>query len=146
MALKEDIINLVEPVLNEENFELVELKLSQYKRNNRLQFYVDSDNGVTIDDCVRLTKLIEPHLEKSNLFSYRYIIEISSPGLDRPLKTAADFKRRIGEEIRVFFNNDELPPLEGKLTYADDERIEILKDDNKETVELKTVRLGKIII
>ncbi|MFH2035083.1 MAG: ribosome maturation factor RimP [Candidatus Zixiibacteriota bacterium] len=145
MALKDDIIELVTPLLESENFDLVEIKLSQYKRNSRVQLFVDSDKGVSIEDCIRLTKLLEPHLEASNFFEYGYIVEISSPGLDRPLKTARDFKRRVGEKIRLLFVDDMFPAIEGELTDSDESSIELTIEDKKERFNINQIQSGKII-
>lgn len=146
MTLKDKIAELIAPPIENEGFELIELKLSRYKKNSRLQVFVDSDNGVNLGDCIRLTKAVEPLLEKSSLFAYGYVIEVSSPGLDRPLHTARDFRRRVGEKVRIFFNDAERPPLEGELVGADDRFIELQTEDGASRCDLLNVRAGKIII
>nr|MBN2277928.1 ribosome maturation factor RimP [candidate division Zixibacteria bacterium] len=145
MSLKEKITGLITTPIENEGFELVELKLAQYKKQHRLRVFVDSDHGVTIDDCVRLTKAIDPILEENNVFRYGYVIEVSSPGLDRPLQTARDFRRRIGERIRIQFIDPATPSLEGELVGADDRFLEIQTGDDLSKVDLVQVKWGKII-
>jgi ribosome maturation factor RimP len=145
LALKQEIADLVTEPLAREGFDLIELKVAQYKTSHRVQLYVDSDHGVTIGDCVNLSRVVEPVLESSNIFSHGYTVEISSPGLDRPLKTSKDFRRRKGEKIRLFFADDDPVPVEGELLGADEEFIELLVDDQTKKYELNKVRLGKII-
>ncbi|MEW5923821.1 MAG: ribosome maturation factor RimP [Candidatus Zixiibacteriota bacterium] len=145
MLLKKKIEDLITPVVTEEGFELVDLKLARYKRSSRLQLYVDSDHGVSIDDCARISRAIEPVLDNSNVFTYSYTIEVSSPGLDRPLTTARDFKRRIGEKVMVYFNDPGLTPQEGQLVSADDSQIELQKDEERSRFDLANIRMGKII-
>ena len=145
MLMKRKIEELITPVIAEEGFELVDLKLARYKRSSRLQLYVDSDHGVSIDDCARLSRAIEPILDNSNVFAYSYTIEVSSPGLDRPLTTARDFKRRVGEKVIIYFDDPGLVPQEGVLIGADESQIELQKDDDRSRFDLAHIRMGKII-
>jgi len=145
MSLKKKIEELITPVIEDEGYELVELKLSRYKKSSRLQLFVDSDHGVNIDNCARLSKAVEPVLEGEDMFPYGYVIEVSSPGLDRPLTTARDFKRRIGERVRIYFNDTDLPPAEGELVAADERCIELRIDDDSSKYDLVNIRMGKII-
>lgn len=145
MIRKEKIAELISEPIEQEGFDLVELKLSHYKSSNRLQIFVDSDNGVKLDDCARLTRVIAPVLEAGNLFKHGYIIEVSSPGLDRPLVTAREFRRRIGETVRIFFNDNESAPASGELISADDRYIELQTKDGTSKYDLVNVKMGKII-
>lgn len=145
MALKDDVSELVQTPIEEEGFELVELKLAQYKKSSRLQFFIDSENGVNIDDCVRVSRRIEPVIEASNLFAFGYTIEVSSPGLDRPLKTERDFSRKVGEKMRIFFVEDEFPPVEGVLIGVNETGIEVETENGKSKFDLGKIRVGKII-
>lgn len=146
MALKDKIRELISASIEEAGFELVEMKLSRYKRQSRLQLFIDSDDGIKIDDCTRISKLVGPILDDSGLFEYGYAIEVSSPGLDRPLETARDFRRRIGETVEVFFNDKDIPPSRGKLVSADDRYIELQTEKGKNKYDLIGVRVGKIIV
>jgi ribosome maturation factor RimP len=146
MDLKEKIGELITPSLESEGFELVEIKLSRFKRSSRLQIFVDSDNGVRIDDCARLSRIMEPIVDTADIFEYGYIMEVSSPGLDRPLHTIRDFKRRIGEQLRVTFNEIDMVAIKGKLVAADESGIELLVDGGTKRIALDTVKMGKIII
>jgi len=145
MAQKKIIEELIKPVIEEEGFELVELKLARYKKSSRLLLFVDSDHGVNLDDCARLSKAVEPVLDSSDVFSFGYVIEVSSPGLDRPMTTARDFKRRIGKRVQIFFNDSNLPPREGELTDADEKLIELQNDGDKSKYDLSSIKMGKII-
>jgi len=145
MSLKEKIIGLITPAIENKGFELIELKIAQYKTQSRVRIFVDSDNGVTIDDCVLLTKTIDPILEDNNVFRHGYIIEVSSPGLDRPLTTARDFRRRIGEKVKLQFVDASEPAVEGELIAADDNYVELLLESGTGKYELPNIKSGKII-
>jgi len=146
MAMKDKIRELISASIEDAGFELVEMKLSRYKRQSRLQLFIDSDDGIKIDDCARISKLVGPLLDDSGLFKYGYAIEVSSPGLDRPLETARDFRRRTGETVEVFFIDTDIPSSRGKLVSANDRYIELQTEDGKNKYDLVGVRVGKIIV
>jgi|WetSurMetagenome_2_1015567.scaffolds.fasta_scaffold552082_2 ribosome maturation factor RimP len=145
MELKEKIAGLITEPLAAEGFELIEIKLARFRKSSRLQIFVDSDGGVKLIDCARLSRLIESIVDGENLLEFGYVLEVSSSGLDRPLITARDFRRRIGEIIRVTFNDTEITLAEGQLAAADDESIELIMADGPRKIDLKTVKMGKII-
>jgi ribosome maturation factor RimP len=145
MELKSKIAALIEEPLATEGFELVEIKLARFRKSSRLQIFIDSDGGVKLEDCARLSRMIEPIIDGERLFEYGYVLEVSSPGLDRPLITARDFRRRVGENVRVTFNDMEIAPVDGKLVAADDESIELTASEGSRRIDLHSVKMGKII-
>ena len=145
--LKTDIERLVEPIIGQEGFDLVEIKLSRYKKNFRLQIFVDSDHGVLLDECSRLSRLVGTALETDDIMDSRYILEISSPGLDRPLQIDRDFQRKIGETIELdFHEGGQDRSFIGKIIGVDDNILHLTGEDREIKVPLAEIRQGKIII
>ena len=145
--LKTDIEKLIEPIILQEGFELIEVKLSRHKSNYRLQLFVDSETGITLDECAQISRLAGAALDVADLLESKYFLEVSSPGLDRPLVSERDFRRRIGETIRVeYMENSRKKRITGKLTGV--ESGEIVLDDKGGTIRiaLKTIEQGKVII
>ncbi len=105
--LKEKLL----PLIEEEGLELVNLEFSPGGPKSLLRIYVDRPAGVTIDNCAKLSRKIADFLDIEDLIPHRYNLEVSSPGLDRPLIKKEDFIRKIGEKIKVFLKE----PVEGKL-------------------------------
>lgn len=106
------------PLVREENLELVDLEFSPSGPKSLLRIYVDKPvsrcgirGGVTVDECVSLSRKVSDFLDMEDLIPYRYNLEISSPGLDRPLIKREDFVRRVGEKVRVFLKE----PVDGKM-------------------------------
>jgi ribosome maturation factor RimP len=145
--LKTDLIRVIEPVIVAEGFELVELKLARYKRSYRVQVFIDIDGGVTIDHCAHMSNLIGAALDLVDMIAGAYILEVSSPGLDRPLHTARDFRRRIGErvEVRVIENGREAM-VTGTLTGVENDTLALENETGVLAVALTDVRQGKVII
>jgi len=145
--LKAEIEKIVEPLVNREGFDLVELKLSRYKRNFRIQIFVASEGGVTVDDCAHLSRLVGTALDTEDVIETGYILEISSPGLDRPLHNVRDFRYRIGEkmEISILAGNEE-KTITGTLTGVTDDVLQVSGEQGNIDIPVAEVRRGKIII
>lgn len=144
--LKSEVEQIVEPILSQEGFDLVEIKLSRYKRNFRLQIFVDSDHGVTLGECSHLSRLVGTALDTSDVIESRYILELSSPGLDRPLHNQRDFQRRIGKDVRLdLIDEDENKTVTGTLTAVEDDLLCLMGEEGEVKVPLAKVRQGKII-
>ena len=100
----------VAAALENQGVELVDLIIQNQGRKKLLQFFVDKNGGVTLDDCATLTDKIDSILEMENLMDGAYILEVSSPGVKRALKKPAHFKKFTGERIRVIVKT----PIEGR--------------------------------
>ena len=100
-AQRDAIRLLAEPILSAARLELVELTLRRHGGQVSVRLLVDKVGGVTIQDCARLNRLIGQVLDNANIFQEHYTVEVSSPGLDRPLVSKRDFERAIGEELEM---------------------------------------------
>jgi ribosome maturation factor RimP len=104
---------LLRPVAEEGGYELVELQLRSEGGRWVLRLLVDRPGGITLDECGRLSRELSPHLDVADLLPFRYVLEVSSPGIRRPLKKPADFDRFAGERIEV----TTLDAVEGRKTF-----------------------------
>lgn len=95
------IRELAHPVLVEMGLELVDLEFKCEGRSWALRFFIDKEGGVTLDDCADFSREIDTLLEVENLIPSSYRLEVSSPGLDRPLKKFEDFQRFAGRLVKV---------------------------------------------
>ncbi|MBD3233442.1 MAG: ribosome maturation factor RimP [candidate division Zixibacteria bacterium] len=103
---RDEILDIVQPILDASGFELVDLTISVAKKPV-IRIYVYRADGVTVDDCADISRAVEFEFDSVDLFNRRYCLEVSSPGLDRPLKTERDFRRNIGNQVRLFLNRQE---------------------------------------
>lgn len=92
---------LVTPIIEEGNFELVDVEYVKEGVNWYLRVYADKEGGINIDDCVFISRALEQKLDEENFLEDAYILEVSSPGLGRALKKDKDFQRSLGEEIEL---------------------------------------------
>lgn len=105
MAKRADIEHRVEslvmPIIEEGNFELVDVEYVKEGSNYYLRVFADKEGGINIDDCVLISRALEVKLDEEDFIPDAYILEVSSPGLGRPLKKEKDFKRSIGKDIDI---------------------------------------------
>lgn len=145
--LRSDIEKLVDPILNGEGYDLVEIKLSRFKKKFRLQIFVDSNNGVLLDECARLSGLISTALEMTDFMRDGYLLEVSSPGLDRPLHSDRDFLRKVGMKVKVAVNdNGKDRTVQGTVIGIDDGKLILSSKSGRVEIALSDIRQGKIII
>jgi len=140
--LLEKIEKIVMPFLNEMQVDLVDLHVNRYRGNLTIQILADKPMGeITIGECSLLNRRISEALERENFMAQDYTLEVSSPGLDRPLRTAKDFKRVIGREVRFYLSEPVGERLEytGCIKRLEEENV-VVNADEKEII----LPLGKI--
>ncbi len=137
------IEEVAEPLCLAEGFELVHVERLSDQGGMLVRVYLDKPNGITIDDCVHMTRqlgdLIDVHLE--DIDSYR--LEISSPGSKRPLKKAADFERFKGRKVKIetFEPIEERQKFTGILNGIQNGRVEVVV--NKKTIAFQIEQISK---
>ncbi len=92
---------LVLPIVNANNFELVDVEYIKEAGTWYLRVYIDKEGGININDCELVSRAFSEILDKEDYIEDAYILEVSSPGLGRPLKKDKDFQRNLGEEVEV---------------------------------------------
>lgn len=92
---------LVMPFITENNFELVDVEYVKEADNWYLRVYIDKEGGITVDDCEIISRALGDKLDADDFIEDSYILEVSSPGLGRPLKKDKDFERNLGKEVEV---------------------------------------------
>ncbi len=136
---------LAQKVADELGLELVEVTLQKESRGKCLCLYVDKDGGITLDDCERFHKLVQPLFEDVDYD----IMEVSSPGVDRPIKNMRDFERHKGDmvEVKLFAPVNGSKLYQGALTAMDDATVTITDtDDEAITFERKAVAIIKPMV
>jgi len=101
--VEDDIRALLEPIVRDFNVDVLDVKLSGCQRRQQLQIIVDQAGGIASDMLTRISRALSLQLDAADLIDGGYELEVSSPGLDWPLRTAADFRRHIGERIQADF-------------------------------------------
>ena len=118
---------------NDEIF-LVEVNIKGKPGNQKIQVFIDGDNSVDVDECSKISRKLSSELEGKDIIEGRYTIEVSSPGVDKPLKLIRQFPKHIGRELEIITIDKKR--YEGKLLYIIDEQIEVSLKSKKMKKEL----------
>ena len=108
-----EVTALIEPILDEMEIELVDIEYLSEQGRWILRIYVDESGGITLDDCARVSREIGDLIEVKDIFDQGYVLEVSSPGLNRRLKKEKDFERAVGKNIKIRM----AIPLEGQQNF-----------------------------
>lgn len=100
-SIRQSIAELIEPLVRDQSLELVDIEYKKEGKNWYLRVYLDKEQGITVRDCQKLSHQIEDLIEVEAIVSNPFILEVSSPGLNRPLKTERDFLRNKNRRIIV---------------------------------------------
>jgi len=125
--LEEIITHMVEPIIEKNGMELVEVEYVKEGQDWFLRIFIDKDTGITLDDCELISRAVGKVLDEKDPISQAYHLEVSSPGLERPLKKTKDFQRFLENmvEVKTFV------PINGKKKFKG-----ILKKGNDDEITL----------
>lgn len=124
----EVVEELVTPILNENELELVDIEYVKEGKNWFLRVYIDKDNGIDIEECGIVSERLSEKLDAIDPIPHNYFLEVSSPGAERPLKKEKDYQKSIGKN--VFIKTYE--PIDGEKAFEG-----VLTDYNGETVTVE---------
>lgn len=139
---------LLMPITDAHGFELVDVEYVKEGQTWYLRAYIDKEGGITINDCETVSRAFNEQLDAEDFISDAYIMEVSSPGLGRPLKKEKDYIRSMGKELelRTYRAVDKQKEFYGVLVAYDDNSVTIeTEDGNRRTFqknELALVRLA----
>ncbi|MFH1189113.1 MAG: ribosome maturation factor RimP [Candidatus Omnitrophota bacterium] len=109
----ESIREMMGPFLNEKGIELVDVTYRRESSGMTLRLLVDTPEGIRVDECEAVNNALGDMLDKEDLISEHYLIEVSSPGLDRPIRTDRDFERTLGKELEI----TTFAPIDGSRSH-----------------------------
>lgn len=132
---------LLAPVTKAHGFEIVDVEFVKEGGNRFLRAYIDKPGGITVDDCETVSRTLSARLDEEDFIEESYILEVSSPGLGRPLKKEKDFARNVGElvEIHTFRPVDKQKEFCGILKKYDKNTVTIEEEDGTERIFERSV-------
>ena len=152
MAKREEYEARVEeflmPIMEENQYELVDVEYVKEAGIWYLRAYIDKEGGFTVDDCEMVSRRLSDWLDEKDFIDDSYILEVSSPGLGRPLKKEKDFKRSLGEqvEIRTYRPIEKQKEFCGILNAYDESSVTIDEDGQLRTFDKKDIALIRLAI
>ncbi len=149
MDVLDKISSLAQGIAEARGLELVDVEMQGTGRRRMLRVFIGKPAGVSVDDCTQVSREMAAVLDAENwLGDDSYTLEVSSPGLDRPFKTPADWRRNLGRDVRVVCRD----PVEGKLQFqgrllsADEQEAVIESAGRRVRIPLRNVASAKVEI
>ncbi len=136
------------PLMEEHHFELVDVEYIKEAGTWYLRAYIDKEGGIAVDDCEVISRRLGEWLDEKDFIDESYILEVSSPGLGRPLKKEKDFARSIGKDVdvRLYRQRDKQKEFTGALSAYDDNTVTLDMEDGSSMVfersEIALIRLA----
>jgi len=147
MAKVDQLTELLKPAAEALGYEFLGIEYIAQGKHSILRIFIDHENGINVDDCASVSHQVSGILEVEDPISSQYTLEVSSPGLDRPLFTLAHFQQVVGKnvELRCHLGVDGRRKFKGELVAVEGEQL-ILKVDNQDyTVEFSDVDKANLV-
>ncbi|ACK42484.1 MULTISPECIES: ribosome maturation factor RimP [Dictyoglomus] len=148
MELLKKLKDIVEPICEKYSYELVDLEYRREPHGWVLRVYIDKVGGVTVEDCAYISEKISKELDIKDPIPHSYILEVSSPGLDRPLKRKRDFERHIGEKVNITLLEEieGKKKVEGKIFKVDEKNVTLKVDDSLMVIPIEKIKKALLIV
>jgi ribosome maturation factor RimP len=137
---------LVTPIIEAGGYELVDVEYVKEGSDYYLRVYADKEGGITIDDCVEISRALEAKLDEKDFIEEAYILEVSSPGLTRPLKKEKDFKRSLGRlvDLKLYKAVNGQKEYEGRLAAFDENTLQLTVNDETVTINRNDISMIRL--
>ena len=136
-----EIMNITESALEDDSLFIVDISVSRGK-SPKVTILLDGDNGVSIDDCSRISRAVGHRIEEEDVIKSSYTLDVGSPGLDTPLKSYRQFKKNVGRKLKVKMSDGET--IKGKLISCDENEIELVLSKKKSEEEKVNITYTEI--
>ena len=146
--MEEKLEALLGPVVEGIGYELADLAFVKEGQNWYLRLYVDQEGGVSLDDCEAISRAVEEVMDEKDPIEQAYFLEVSSPGLDRPLKKDRDFERFRGHlvDLKLYRAQEKRKTFQGELVKKENGQIIIREDGQERSFEEKDVAQVRLAV
>lgn len=146
-TLEQNLQEMLQDAVEDLGCELWGIECQRVGRFMTVRLFIDKDGGVTVDDCADVSRQVSAILDVEDPIADRYNLEVSSPGLDRPLFTLPQFERYIGQDIAVHLR---IPVMErrkwqGKLERIEKDMITLIVDDQEQILVFGNIQKANIV-
>ena len=143
----EELTRLLEPTVERLGYELADLEMRLAGRDSVIRVFIDKPEGVGLEDCETVSRQVSALLDVEDPVPGHYVLEVSSPGLDRKLTKPAHYQRYLGDDIRVQLRSplDGRRKFRGRLLSANEEAIEVEVDGQLHKLPMATIDTARLV-
>lgn len=148
-SIESSVQKLVKEIVHNTDIELVDIEYVKEGPFMYLKVFIDKPGGITVDDTADISRVLNKKLDEVDLIKEQYFLEVSSPGIERPFKTDADYQKNIGEtvEAKLYKPIDGTKAVKGILKEKNENNVVILLGEEIITIELKDIsKINKVIV
>ncbi|HPP30828.1 MAG TPA: ribosome maturation factor RimP [Soehngenia sp.] len=144
----QSVKSLGEPLISNLGYEMVDVEFVKEQNEYYLKIFIDKSGGINLEDCQLVSEIIGEKLDELDIIDISYYLEVSSPGLDRPIKTDKDLKRNLEKEVEVnlYKSVNGEKHIEGILIDYDEKTVTIQVEEDKMTIPRELISLMRQII
>lgn len=138
MELEDKIVSYLEEIIDDSSIFLIEVKVSGKSPLQKVKIILDGDDGVPIEKCAEVSRKLGAQIEESELIDSKYILEVSSPGLDQPLKQTRQYSKNVGRSLKIKLITGEV--VQGKLLKVSEDGIVVSSETTTKKNKSKKVK------
>ena len=142
---KEQLLELLEKPLEGQGAYIADLVISKFMHNTTVRFFVYTENGATLDECAKISRFIGDKIEELDMYEAGYMLEVSSPGLDRKLTKEIDFKYRVGEKVKITFSDPSRKATTAEILSSENGVVKFENSDGSFETALAEIENAKIV-
>ncbi len=148
MEKLEEIKSLLLPILEKEGTELVDMELVGQGPRTILRVYLHEEGGIGLDRCAFFSRQFSDVLDRKDPISSRYVLQVSSPGVDRPLYSERDFARNVKRKVNVFYKDEDetAGTITGRILSAGENKLWLQTERGEMCLNLDQIQKAKIIV
>ncbi len=141
------LLQLLEPVAIQNGYELVDIEITSEHGQKIVRAFIDKEGGITVDDCATLSGFFEDVLDMTESMASRYVLEVSSPGLNRPLRVANHYSKVIGQKVQIvtFEKLDGRKNFKGLLKEASAQNVTLEIEQKDYVVPLDQIQKANVV-
>jgi ribosome maturation factor RimP len=141
------LTNLLKPLVEDLGYEFVGLEHGSNPKNPVLAIYIDAEDGIAVEDCEKVSREVAALLDVEDPIPGRYNLEVSSPGMDRPLFTLEQFEQFAGELVRIslYAPQEGRRKFKGKILGAEGGHVKLALDDSEVLLEMGNVAKARLV-
>ncbi len=147
MVNKFEVIDIIKKVVDEEGYDFIDAECSLKGKNPVIRVYADRVGGITIQECTSLSRRLGDYFDREDAIAGNYRLEVSSPGIDRPLKSERDFRRNIGRGVAVTVRSGEgMQEIVGEIRSTEPVLVLLGEEGEEKKIPYESIVKGKIRI
>lgn len=145
--IKENIVRISNEIAEKLNFFVIDINFRGDNRKKIIEVYVDAEKNIDADNLAEISREINSIIEEQDIIQQAYRLDVSTPGVDRPLKFLKQFPKHINRNFEVTYKTgDETRTITGKLLSLEREELTFLSDKKEVLIEFKNITTAKVII